>query len=188
MRRISALIVVFVVVAGCAGPKRLPPVIAEPEGPAGPGRLMPDLLGVGLLENELGVEIFAEGPALVLDGQSGRTLLHLNKSGQRLACERDGDEVVWRQEGHSGRAKSVVLRPVDPDTRVSQGDFEYRGELLVICAPVGRGVTLVNNVDLESYLSGVVPWEIGRHPVDRLAALQAQAVAARTYTVAHWGA
>jgi len=85
-------------------------------------------------------------------------------------------------------SKALILRPVDVDTRVSQGDFEYRGEFLVICAPIGAGLTLVNNVDLESYLKGVVPWEIGRHPEERLAALQAQAVAARTYTVSHWGA
>ncbi len=188
MRRISALILAFAVLAGCAGPKRLPPIVVEPEGPMGPGRAVPDLLGVGLLENELGVEIYAEGPAEVIDGHTGRTLLHLRQAGQRVACQRDGDTVVWRQEGHSGRAASVVLRPVDAGTRVSQGDFEYRGDFLVICSPVGRGLTLVNNVDLESYLKGVVPWEIGRHPAERLAALQAQAVAARTYTVSHWGA
>jgi len=188
MRRISSLFIILAVLSGCAGPKRLPPVVIEPEGPSGPGRQMPDLLGVGLLENELGLEIYAESAALLVDGKSGRTLLRLDQTGQRVACERSADEVVWRSGGNSGRAKALILRPVDVDTRVSQGDFEYRGEFLVICAPIGAGLTLVNNVDLESYLKGVVPWEIGRHPEERLAALQAQAVAARTYTVSHWGA
>ncbi len=188
MRRISCLFIILIVLTGCAGPKRLPPVVIEPEGPGGPGRQMPDLLGVGLLENELGLEIYAESAALLVDGKTGRTLLRLNQARQRVTCERSGPEVVWRSGGNSGRTKALLLRPVDAATRVSQGDFEYRGEFLVICAPVGAGLTLVNNVDLESYLKGVVPWEIGRHPVERLAALQAQAVAARTYTVSHWGA
>ncbi len=193
MRRISApltLLMMFVLVmtTGCAGPKRLPPVVSEPEGPAGPGRLGPDVLGVGLLENETGLEIYAEGPALLVDAHNGRTLLRLDQAGRKVICERDGAQIVWRSDGRSGRNSAVALRPVDPGTRMSQGDFEYRGEFLVICSPVGRGLTLVNNVDLESYLKGVVPWEIGRHPVERLAAMQAQAVAARTYTVSHWGA
>jgi stage II sporulation protein D len=187
MRRISALLALIVVLTGCAGPKRLPPVVVEPVGPSGPGRQPPSLLGVGLLENEPGLEIYAEGPARLVEGQSGRNLLNLAQAGQRVSCERDGQQVVWRQGGRSGRATSVTLRPLDPATRVSQGDFEYRGEFQVICAPRGRGLTLVNAVDLESYLKGVVPWEIGRHPVAKLAALEAQAIAARTYTVAHWG-
>jgi stage II sporulation protein D len=49
----------------------------------------------------------------------------------------------------------------------------------------GGALTLVNVVDLETYLRGVVPWEIGRPGEKGLAALEAQAVAARTYTVAH---
>jgi len=193
MRRISALPALLLMTilglsAGCAGPKRLPPVVVEPEGPSGPGRHLPNVLGVGLLENEPGLEIYAEGPAMLVDAQNGRTLLRLTQSGQAVAFERDGALVVWRGGGQSGRVSAAILRPVDPATRVSQGDYEYRGEFMVICSPVGRGLTLVNNVDLESYLKGVVPWEIGRHPADRLAAMQAQAVAARTYTVSHRGA
>jgi len=65
MRRISSLFIILAVLSGCAGPKRLPPVVIEPEGPSGPGRQMPDLLGVGLLENELGLEIYAESAALL---------------------------------------------------------------------------------------------------------------------------
>lgn len=187
MRRISALLTVIVILSGCAGPKRLPPIMVEPSGPAGPGRRPPSLLGVGLLENEPGLEVYAEGPAQLIDAQTGRNLLQLAQAGQRVSCERNGAQVVWRRGGQSGRATSVILRPLDPATRVSQGDFEYRGEFLVICAPRGRGLTLVNTVDLESYLKGVVPWEIGRHPIARLAALEAQAVAARTYTVSHRG-
>jgi len=188
MRRISALLAAVIALSGCAGPKRMPPIVVEPGGPTGPGQQLPSLLGVGLLENEPGLEIYAEGPALLIDAHSGRTMLRLDQAGRRVACERDGAQVVWRQGQDSGRAPSVILRPVDPATRVSQGDFEYRGEFLVVSAPVGRGLTLINNVDLESYLRGVVPWESGRRSADRLAALQAQAVAARTYTVSHWGA
>ncbi len=188
MRRISALIVLAAGLAGCAGPKRLPPVAPPPGDRERPGVSVPSLLGVGLLENEATVDMQAEGPAELLDGRTGVVLVRLAAGGERVSCRRDGDEVSWRGGGRDGRTTALVLRPLDPVVRVSQGDYEYRGEFLVICASRGGGLTLVNNVDLESYLKGVVPWEIGRHPAERMAALQAQAVAARTYTVAHRGA
>ena len=53
----------------------------------------------------------------------------------------------------------------------------YRGELVV-----RRGVSVVNDLPLERYLRGVVPWEMpSRWSGD---ALRAQAVAARTYALA----
>ncbi len=62
---------------------------------------------------------------------------------------------------------------------LSYGDKEFRGDLRV--AAVGGRVQLVNVVGLEAYLLGVVPGEM---PKDwPLAALEAQAVAARTYAV-----
>jgi len=60
----------------------------------------------------------------------------------------------------------------------------YRGEMLVFAAG-GGAITVVNVVDMESYLRGVVPSEIGRAGPDRIEAVKAQAVAARSYTLAH---
>ncbi len=61
----------------------------------------------------------------------------------------------------------------------------YRGSVDLIAD--GGGVAVVNRVDLEDYLRGVLPGEIGsRDPRDR-AALQAQAVAARSYAAARMG-
>jgi stage II sporulation protein D len=62
----------------------------------------------------------------------------------------------------------------------------YRGEVLVRPAPGGR-VTAVNVVDLEDYLLGVVPHEIGKRPANEIEAVKAQAVAARTYAVGNLG-
>jgi stage II sporulation protein D len=197
MRWIWCLLAAGLLLVGCAGPKRLPPVVSRPELPERPDltdltvpslQVPPALLGVGLLENETGLDIWAGGPAGLVDARTGVVLLEVDGQEQVVHLNRDGGQVAWQQGAHRGQAGAVVLRPNDPATRVGQGDSEFRGEFLVITSPVGRGLTLVNSVDIESYLKGVVPWEIGRHPVARLAALQAQAVAARTYTVSHLGA
>ena len=61
----------------------------------------------------------------------------------------------------------------------------YRGAIDFVSD--GDGVAVINRVDLEEYLRGVLPGEIGsRDPRDR-AALQAQAVAARSYAAARMG-
>lgn len=44
----------------------------------------------------------------------------------------------------------------------------------------------INSVDVEDYLRGVVPYEIGRLDSSRVEALKAQAVAARTYAYKHF--
>jgi stage II sporulation protein D len=48
-------------------------------------------------------------------------------------------------------------------------------------------LTLVNEVGLEDYLRSVLPNEIGTPPESDFAAVQAQAVAARSYTIAYRG-
>ena len=62
----------------------------------------------------------------------------------------------------------------------------YRGEIELF--PSGGGsLTVVNVVDVESYLRGVVPSEIGPRPESEIEAVKAQAVAARTYALASGG-
>jgi stage II sporulation protein D len=55
----------------------------------------------------------------------------------------------------------------------------YRGALVLI--PGDRGFSCVNVVDIEEYLRGVVPLELGVRRASQMEALKAQAVAARTY-------
>lgn len=64
---------------------------------------------------------------------------------------------------------------------VSVNGNRYRGELWL--SRSDSGLRVVNRVDVEAYLRGVVPREMGiRGPAER-AALEAQAVAARSYAV-----
>jgi len=65
------------------------------------------------------------------------------------------------------------------------GGRSYRGRLRA--RVVGAEVLLINELNLESYLEGVVPVEMGPSQFPELEALKAQAVAARTYAVAHLG-
>src|SRR5262249_46272508 len=61
----------------------------------------------------------------------------------------------------------------------------YRGVLEVRGADAG--LTVVNVVNLEDYLRGVVPNELSPASFPRLEALKAQAVAARTYALRNRG-
>ncbi len=81
--------------------------------------------------------------------------------------------------------------PVDlfapaPDVRVSVDGVTYRGSLRIAVNPRGL-LNVVNRVDLEEYLYGVVPSEMGPKRFDAIEGLKAQAVAARTYAMAHRG-
>jgi len=93
-----------------------------------------------------------------------------------------------RIEGAEGQsvasAGEVVLEPAG-DWPVAVGKRRYRGRLRV--RVVGSEVLIINEVNLESYLRGVLPAEMGPSQFPQLDALKAQAVAARTYAVAHFG-
>jgi len=68
-------------------------------------------------------------------------------------------------------------------TAVSGG--RYRGRFALRVS--GKELLVVNELNLEAYLRGVVPAEMGPSVFPQLDALKAQAVAARTYAVAHLG-
>jgi stage II sporulation protein D len=60
---------------------------------------------------------------------------------------------------------------------------KYRG--IIIITRTDSGFLLVNSLPMDSYLRGVVPLEIGNRTSAEFAAVQAQAVAARTYAYKH---
>ena len=76
--------------------------------------------------------------------------------------------------------------PAPGPANVTLDGKPYRGSLLVMVNSRGT-LNVVNLVDIEEYLYGVVPAEMGPKRYDEIEALKAQAVAARTYAFAHRG-
>ena len=187
--RLALLIILLLGLGGCGGPKRFPPLNHGSDSPGGqvPSGV-PRFLTVGLVENADTLVLAGTGQARLLTDGAADPGVRLSGNGSTLRCSRVGDKVEWSLGDRRGRAASVDLAIIDPAHRVIHGESQYRGDFRVICSPGQAGLTLINVVNLEAYLYGVVPWEIGRHGPDKKAALAAQAVAARTYTISHLGA
>ncbi len=182
-------LVVLTGLAGCAARNRGP--VAPRDDAAGVERQRvvvqegPRLLRIGLATDADALTLESDVPCLLLAGVERRRAARL-EPGVRLRLEPDGGAVIWRAGRRTGRAaRHLFVQPVDPAGTVVWEDVPYPGELRAD-ARDGR-LTLVNAVELETYLRGVVPWEIGRPGPEGQAALAAQAVAARTYSVSHLG-
>jgi stage II sporulation protein D len=76
----------------------------------------------------------------------------------------------------------VALQPLQ-EWPIAIGERRYRGSLRVRTS--GPDLLVINLLDMETYLRGVLPVEMGPLVFPELEALKAQAVAARTYAVAH---
>ena len=80
----------------------------------------------------------------------------------------------------------ATVRPSEEGDLLQADGAPFRGLLEVRPTPDGR-LTVVNVVNLEDYLRGVVPNELAPRAFPQIEALKAQAVAARTYALAHLG-
>ena len=86
------------------------------------------------------------------------------------------------QESDEDNAHTIIVKNMlvgHGTTWISREDKEYRGEMEFIYSPKAGGIYLVNHVNLEEYLYGVIASEMpSLFPIE---ALKAQAVIARTY-------
>jgi stage II sporulation protein D len=87
------------------------------------------------------------------------------------------------ETGDEFSAASVV--PAQPEDTLSTDGMPYRGVIEV--RPGESGLTVVNVINIEDYLKGVVPNELSPDSFPQLEALKAQAVAARTYVLRNRG-
>jgi peptidoglycan hydrolase-like amidase len=103
---------------------------------------------------------------------------------KRIGAGYGGGVVVEGEGGVSVRADRVRVVPLELEP-VRVGGKSVRGELEIRAGL--EAVTVINVLSLEEYLRGVVPGEMGPRTFPLLDALKAQAVAARTYAIAHLG-
>ena len=120
------------------------------------------------LENAGFDELWVSSESLASPKSKGRALYAITENYDRLPLP-----------------EGVRFAPSGPLTEVA-GKGNYRGRIEVV--PNRRGtLTVINTVDLETYLRGVVPKEMGPWTFPIVEALKAQAVAARTYAVTNLG-
>lgn len=129
-------------------------------------------------------ELF-DGNGQTLIARGGPTDVWSLRSGGRT-CDPSAAATACSAEftlTHDGRARAVAgpvtVRPAS-GALVKWNDKRYRGELVITKAD--SGALVVNVVPMDSYLRGVVPLEIGTRTAAEFAAVQVQAIAARTYS------
>ena len=117
-----------------------------------------------------------------IDEQGGRTRLVTGQGAERWRVEQQGG--LLRVAGDSGdvtpwREGPFVARAVEGGAALRYDNRRYRGELWF--TPTDSGILVVNRLPVEDYLRGVVPIELGTRQLGDRAALEAQAIAARSY-------
>lgn len=88
-------------------------------------------------------------------------------------------------ERHDITTESLLVLPAVRDS-VSIGGKPYRGGVKLFINPRGL-LNVINELNLEDYVRGVIPAELGPRVYDELEAQKAQALAARTYVVRRLG-
>lgn len=96
---------------------------------------------------------------------------------------------IWLLIDHKmvsfNKESELYFIPSFPESFLSLNDRSYRG--IFQLKNTGKGLDLINILNLEDYLKGVVPLEMSPQTFNALEALKAQAVAARTYALKNLG-
>ena len=184
----------LLLIFGCAGRplpsvRTAPPPPSEPAAPATvfkPGEL--PMIRIGLLVARDSASMTGTGRFKVVDRSSGE-VIGTSSPGQIWKMQANG---AWIDvSSPAGDAQGLYTGPIQVSPLTREGrlrvsEREYRGSMEVVSNKRGK-LTVVNILDVENYLRGVVPLEIGKLSENRIEALKAQAVAARTYTVSNLG-
>jgi stage II sporulation protein D len=160
--------------------------VAAPPGTPPPATGLPSTIGVGITVDSAAAMVGATTDFEIR--VPGGDLLARGRAGERWTFTADADgRVVGRGPSGATQPRSGSLRIVPAAAGgLTIGDRQYRGEAVILARPNSR-VTAVNIVDVETYLLGVVPREIGRLSAELIEATKAQAVAARTYAIGNLG-
>lgn len=155
----------------------LPQDLAPPAPVAGTG----PLVRVGLRVARDTARLDATAAWRLLDAQGG--VLVRARATERWHIERRGSQLrAARADGiATGWQDAPLMQFPDEGGELRVAAKGYRGAIAWVATD--SGVLAVNHVQLEDYLRGVVPLEIGERSPGERAAVQAQAIAARSYVV-----
>lgn len=165
----------FLVLAAAAAPAS---VRERPEHRAASSQtvrvLLEGMASTAHLSSPEGFVLVDRENALAARGERNQTWRIERSAGRVRAVRPDGVPTVWKE--------ALRARPVG-DGLLSVGGKPYRGEIAFM--PGDSGIAVINILPVDDYLVGVVPLEMGLRPASDSAAVQAQAVTARSYVYTH---
>ena len=135
---------------------------------------------VALATSSRDIVLTANGPFRLFDTRN--SVLVRARAGDKWRVERRGHQLRAVRTGSGATVWSDELLTLRPDREDDFGVFagrRFRGSLRLVATD--SGVILVNLLPVEDYLRGVVPLEIGDRSPNEQAAVEAQAIAARSY-------
>lgn len=125
-------------------------------------------------EDKNNISLIASSPFRVKNLDTGKTY-KITESGT-FAIKKENGQIIC---GNLKSKKGFVLTLIKSNANFGLNKNKYNGNLEIV--PSAKGVNIIEILDLEKYLLGVLPYEMSYSwPVE---ALKAQAVAARTYTL-----
>jgi stage II sporulation protein D len=129
---------------------------------------------------------FGSSGSWAIYDRSSENFVTRGRAGDRITVQmRSGRLVAIREDGSATSRFSgpLIVRSAAPGELLTYDGKHYRGEIRIL--PTDSGMLVINRLAVESYLRGVVPLEIGDRKPGEEAAVQAQTVAARSYTYIH---
>ncbi len=141
-------------------------------------------LTIGLINDERSSYLAVSEAGQAIDGNTGRVLLPVKEMCRYdIKDSRRGIAIRLSDRRFYNTGTDYLIITPGVNGFVSTKEKWYRGNLII--KKTDEGLTIINDVGLEDYLLGVVPSEM---PASwDIEALKAQAIAARSYTLANLG-
>lgn len=135
---------------------------------------------VGLITNTKSVQFASSVPAEIYDGYKDQVLYEITPMKVYQIKTKGSDlSILINKKNVSLGSDRIYVRTKEPGFLCSKRAW-YRGDF--IFQNRENGITLINDIELEEYLKGVVPAEMPSKW--NYEALKAQAIAARSYAIA----
>jgi stage II sporulation protein D len=162
------------------------PVHREPDLPSADFPRLRSNVRIALHTNKSELDFSSPGRVEILES-TGDLITRIVSLRGKFTIRRDGRLLVISQGNNVrvGSATGVLqIKSINAYNTIAVGGLSYRGSMEVLPGE-GNVMTVINSIHIEEYLRGVLPYEMPSSDSGIIEALKAQAVAARTYAMAH---
>ncbi len=138
---------------------------------------------IGIITNSSQIGVGSSKETSLIDANTNKTICKIDAmKGYEIIPYKNKMAIRLNGKFYEIKSDNIVLKPAK-DGFVNAKRKWYRGFLMI--QNRNNKLTVINNVDLEDYIRGVVPAEMPSGW--ELEALKAQAIAARSYALANLG-